>query len=503
MASTVQAPPPVPPAPPYRPPRQPRSLAGPVVLILIGIFFLLGNMGVIQWHNLGYWFAHYWPALLILWGIIKLIEYQQANRSGVRPRGIGAGGVILIVVLVVAGLSATEAYRWNWQGWCDEMNDGESIPWCGHTYSYSDDLQQAFPAGATLHVNSERGAINISASDDNQIHVSVHKRIRADHQNQGDEWNKSTRPQISATGQVVTINANTRGAGDHWVSSDLDISIPKKASLVLSTRHGDVSIMGRDGSVQVTSQQGDVSVTDLNGPLNLDLDHSSARISQVSSDVTIQGRANDVSLEDVKGGVKLDGDFMESVKLSRIAKPVNFKTSRTDMDFTKLEGYLNLDSGDLEATSVNGPLRLRTRSKDIMLNGVTNDVHLVDENGAVEIHFNKLGSVEVTNSKGDIRVYVPEKSGFTVEAQARDGEIQTDFNSLKVENSDNRATASGSVNGGGPRMVINNEHGTIEIRAGSVVAMAPPQDEGGTPRTPKMPRAPKVPKPEVPQATEN
>jgi DUF4097 and DUF4098 domain-containing protein YvlB len=250
--------------------------------------------------------------------------------------------------------------------------------------------------------------------------------------------------------------------------------------------------MGRDGNAAVTNQDGDVSVTDLNGSLSLNLDKSSARISEVSSDVSIQGRANDVSLEDIKGAVRLDGDFMESVKLSRIAKPVNFKTSRTDMDFSKLDGYLNLDSGDLEANSVTGPLRLRTRSKDIMLNGVTSDVHLQNENGAVEIHLNKVGSLEVTNSKGDIRIYVPEKSGFQVDAQARDGEIQSDFSSLKIENGDNRSTASGSVNGGGPRMVINNEHGTIEIRTGAIVPVpaAPPSA-----RMPKMPKTPDVPEP--------
>jgi hypothetical protein len=439
------------------------------VLILIGIFFLLGNMGVIEWHNLGYWFAHYWPALLILWGIIKLIEYQQANRSGFRSPGIGAGGIVLIVVLVVAGLSATEAYRVNWEEFRDQMHIEGDVPWWGHTYTYTDELQQSFPAGASLHVTSERGAVNLSTSDDNQIHVTVHKRVNADRQGQADDWNKSTRPQISTSGQIVTLQANTRGAGDHWVSTDMDISIPRKAPVVVSARHGDVSIMGRDGTAQITSQDGEVSVSDLNGALTLNLDKSSARVSQVSSDVSIQGRANDISLEDVKGAVRLDGDFMESVKLSRIAKPVNFKSSRTDMDFAKLDGYLNLDSGDLEASSVSGPLRLRTRSKDIMLNGVTNDVHLEDENGAVEIHLNKLGSVEVSNSKGDIRIYVPEKAGFQVDAQARDGEIQTDFSSLKIDNGENRATASGSVNGGGPRMVINNEHGTIEIRAGAVV----------------------------------
>lgn len=469
MASSVQAPPPM---PPVRPPRAPRSLAGPIVLILIGVFFLLHyTFGILPFYDWGKWFAHYWPLLLILWGIIKLIEYQQANASGGRPRGIGAGGVLLIIFLVVAGLSAREFYNhnWNWEGWCEGSNT-EDLPWCGHSYNYTDELQQSFPAGASLRVSSERGAINVTSSEDNQIHVTVHKRIRADRQEQADNWNKSTRPQIAASSHTLMLEANTRAAGDHWVSTDLDISLPRKASVAVSTRHGDVSIMGRDGTADVTSGDGEVSVSDLNGALTLNLDKSSARISQVSSDVSIQGRANDVSLEDVKGAVRLDGDFMESVKLSRIAKPVNFKSSRTDMDFAKLDGYLNLDSGDLEASSVSGPLRLRTRSKDIMLNGVTSDVHLVDENGAVEIHLNKLGSVEVSNSKGDIRIYVPQKAGFTVDAQARDGEIQTDFNSLKVENGDNRATASGSVNGGGPRMVINNEHGTIEIRAGSVVS---------------------------------
>ena len=85
MASTVQAPPP---APPPRPPRYRRSFAGPVVLIIVGIFFLLGNMGIISWRNFGDWFSNYWPVLLIVWGIIKLIEYQQASRAGERARAV-------------------------------------------------------------------------------------------------------------------------------------------------------------------------------------------------------------------------------------------------------------------------------------------------------------------------------------------------------------------------------------------------------------------------------
>jgi DUF4097 and DUF4098 domain-containing protein YvlB len=474
------------PPPPLRP-RPPRSLAGPIVLIVIGIFCLLANLGMFAWYQIWNWFGNYWPALLILWGVIKVIEYQSANRAGVPPRGIGAGGVLLIIFLVFMGLTARQTSHVNWQEFRDRMHMEGDVPWWGHTYDYTDNLQQPFPAGDSLRVNNERGAINVTTSNDNNIHVTIHKRVNADRQEQADNWNKSTQPQIAVGGEVLTVNANTQGAGDHWVSTDLDIAVPRKASVVASTRHGDISIMGRDGNGEITSKDGDVSVTDLNGNLVLHLDNSSARVSQVSSDVTVQGRGKDIALEDVKGAVRLDGDFMENVRLTRIAKSVSFKSARTDMEFAKLDGDLNLDSGDLEASSLTGPLRLRTRSKDIVLNGITNDVHLDNENGAVEIHFNKLGNLEVTNAKGDIRIFLPEKSAFQVDAQARDGEIQTDFPQLKIDNGDNRATASGSVNGGGPHMVLNLEHGSIEIRKGVAIPVPPPPPKVGKVPTPPAP----------------
>src|SRR5580704_3836438 len=104
MASPVQVP----------PPRYRRSLSGPIVLIAIGTVFLLGTMGVLDWHNLGHWFAHYWPVLLIISGIVKLVEYQQAQKQGTRASGISAGGVFLILIIIVVGLIATQASRFNW-----------------------------------------------------------------------------------------------------------------------------------------------------------------------------------------------------------------------------------------------------------------------------------------------------------------------------------------------------------------------------------------------------
>src|SRR5712692_2882918 len=138
MVSATRIPPvpPVPP-PPARPPG-PRSFAGPIVLIVIGVFCLFGNLGMIAWHEIWRWFGDFWPALLILWGIIKIIEYQNANRAGVRPRGIGTGGVLLIVFLVVVGLTARGTNRVNWQEFRDQFHIEGDIPWWGHTYDYTD-----------------------------------------------------------------------------------------------------------------------------------------------------------------------------------------------------------------------------------------------------------------------------------------------------------------------------------------------------------------------------
>jgi hypothetical protein len=114
---------------------------------------------------------------------------------------------------------------------------------------------------------------------------------------------------------------------------------------------------------------------------------------------------------------------------------------------------------------------------------------------------NKMGSMQVDNRKGDIQIYLPDKAGFQVDARARNGEVETDFDQLKVDNSNDQAVATGTVGAGGPHVVINNEHGTIEIRKTSSLAEPP---EPPTPqRAPKAPKASRAPEPKTPQVTEN
>ena len=184
------------------------------MLIVLGIVFLLGNLHMLSWMRLGTLFAHYWPALLILWGVIKLIEYQQAQRDGVPARGIGAGGVFLVIFIVVCGLIATQASRFNWGEIRDNMNidDSDLDNIFGETYNFDDHLEQDLPAGATsLRVNDDHGAVRVSFANDNKITVTVRKRVGAENQGDADKYNQQTKPDDHHDRR--SVNARCQDAG--------------------------------------------------------------------------------------------------------------------------------------------------------------------------------------------------------------------------------------------------------------------------------------------------
>jgi hypothetical protein len=80
------------------------------VLIALGVIFLLLNFGYVSWFRIGHYFARYWPVLLILWGVARLLD-----RRGGQRRGLGAGGWLLLFLLLLFGILASTAARLHWR----------------------------------------------------------------------------------------------------------------------------------------------------------------------------------------------------------------------------------------------------------------------------------------------------------------------------------------------------------------------------------------------------
>ncbi len=447
--------------PPYR-----RSLAGPIILIFIGCLFLLHNFGV----HLPIWraFGRYWPLLLILWGVIKLIEHASAGRQGYRTSGIGAGSVFLLLLIIIVGVAARHSSDVNWGGVRDQIQlDDDLGGMFGNAYTYDDTIQQTFPADGNLRIISDRGAITVQPSDGDSIKVIVHKKLYANNQNDADKYNQGSKPVITVNGTAVLLNANTNGAGDHGVSADMDVFVPRKAALDVASRRGDLTITDRKADVKVSGQHGDVALNDIAGAVSVNLDRGSVRVAKIVGDVNINGHIDDATVDDVNGSVQLNGDFFDNIHVSKVTKTVAFKSTRSDVSLASVPGDLEISGDSLRGTDVTGPSRLVMRSKEVHLEGVSGDLELQSTNGDIEVNAaNKLplGKMTITGKRGDVTVVLPSDAGFQLDATTRKGGISSDFSSVKVDNRDGgTSTATGTVGNGAAKVVINSDVGDIKI----------------------------------------
>ena len=457
---------PLPPPPPVY--RYRRSLAGPLILIVIGVLFLLRNLGVHipVWH----FFGRFWPVLIILWGVVALVEHFTALRHGYQTRSLGGAGIFLLILIVIFGLAAHHSSDVNWEGMRDQIQiDDDFGGMFGTAYTFDDTMEQSFPAKGSLRVVCDRGAITVTPSDGDTLRVVVHKKLYAKSQDDANKYNEGTKPQITVNGTSVVLNANTNGAGDHGVSADMEIFVPRDAALDIASKRGDVNINGRKADVKLAVQHGDIALNEITGNTVVNLDRGSIRGTSLIGDVAIDGRIDDATLEDVQGAVKLNGDFFNNIRLNKVTKSVEFKSARSDITLASVPGDLEISGDSLRGTDVGGPMKLVTRSKEIHLEGVTGDVEVENSNGDVEVHPAAklpMGKMLITGKRGDISLVLPANAGFQVDATTRKGDITTDFGGLKIDSSSGGSRATGTVGNGAAKLQINADTGDIRINKG-------------------------------------
>jgi len=453
---------------PYYSPRRPRSFFGPIVLIAIGIIFLLRNFGVISTRGFLIWFSNYWPILLILLGVVKLIEYMWSRASGNPSPRLGAGAIVFLVFFIIFGLTTTRVSRVDWQGVRnnigidDDSDVGDFFGGMfGSRYDFSDNFSQ--PVNATqMRILTSRGDIKITASADNQIHAIVQKAIRSDSQSNANQLNEATHPQIVQQGDIAVLDLSS---GNYQRGEfDLDLQLPPKMGVTITTHHGDITVSQRDGNVELSTDHGDVSFDQIKGDAVLRVSHGSITGKDIGGNVTVDGSVNDTDISDVRGSLTMTGTYWGDLQLARIAKHVHFTTARTNLEFARLDGDFEMQPDDLRASSITGPFRLDTRSKGVHLEDVSGDVHIQDRNATIELQPKlPLAPIDVNNVHGDIRLSVPANAGFQLNAESVGGDINTDFD-LKVDNERRNSSIRASVGKGGPLVMLKSDRGTIEVR---------------------------------------
>lgn len=462
------------------------SIIGPILLILIGGLFLLNNLRpdlpVLRL------IGDYWPLLLIGWGGIRLIEITLWRISGkpLPSKGVSGGEWVLIAFLCMIGLSVFWAHRVQWPG----RINMRGLDMFGESYDFNYPEKKS-QAGKTPRVLIEnlRGNARIVGADTYELKVTGRASVRAFSQGDADRAFRDCPFEMVRQGDLTVIRTNQeRLSGPNRISADLELTVPRGASVEGRGRYGDFDVSGITGNITIDSDNAGVRASDLGGNLRVETRKSDIiRAANVKGNVEVKGGGWDLELDGIEGQSTINGSFTGSLTFRRLAKPLRFESSNTELRAERIPGRIAMSRGDLTGSDIVGPILVKARSKDIDLSDFTQALEVDVDRGDLEIRPARtpLAKMSLKTRAGHVNLSLPPAAKFEIKASTNKGDIGNEWGSPLVQRSEGRGqTLQGSV-GQGPEITITTERGQITVSKGS--------ETGAPPQAPKAPVAPKAP----------
>jgi DUF4097 and DUF4098 domain-containing protein YvlB len=466
------------------------SIVGPLLLIAVGVIFLLIQTGQISMRGFWDWYGRFWPLLLIGAGIIMLLEwgwdqYFHSGEPQFRRRYIGGGVFTLLILFGLTGIIFSGIHNGSF-GRHFNINPDNMDEFLGDKHESEQTVMQSFAAGNTLTIDNPRGDINVSGtSDDNQIHITVHKQVFTRSDSEADNKAQQLSPKLETEGTSLKLTLPSIEGG----RADLTVTLPPVAPVTVMSNRGDVRVASIKAPVVVTANHGDVTFTAITGDAHARINNGDSSFSahSVTGNVDIEGHARDLAFSEINGPATMDGEFFGTTHLQHVTGNIRFHTSRTDLRLARLDGEVDISpNADLNADQVLGPLTLTTRNRNISLERVQGDVSITNRNGSVDLtSAPPLGNITIENRNGSVNLTLPEGAAFTVQAETVNGDLENDFSLQPQENDNsNRRSFNATVGKGGPLLRINTSQGDIALKKASINPLpptppAPPRIHGG------------------------
>ena len=493
--------------------RQRGSIVGPLILITIGVLFLART--VIPAFSAFDFFVAYWPYLLIAWGLLQIVEIslRMFRNSPIPANGITAGGWFVVLLVCLLGFGLFEVH--GPESWWKRVSFDQGMDWFGEAHEFPvPDQTKNVGKSPRIVVEDFRGNAKITGTDTSEIQLSGHKTIRAMKDGDANRADQATPVQIIENGNQVIIRLNQDRARDNTqVNTDLELTVPKGASVQAAGRAGDFDVSNLDGDVSISSDNAGVRLQNINGSVMVNTSRGDlVRCTNVQGNVELKGRSSDLELEKIRGQVTIAGTYSGTITLRELTRPVHVENFHTTITVQKVNGQITMDRGSFSAENIVGPSQLNTHATDVDMVGFTDALDVTVDKGDVNLKPAKgeLARMAVRIRSGNIDLALPPSANFDLKASTEHGDIENDFGPpLKMESAGRGAKLVGAI-GSGPNVILDTDRGSITIRKASPGdekatapdhssdSMADGEGEGSGAAAAKRPRQPAAPTPPSP-----
>jgi hypothetical protein len=432
-----------------------------ILLILLGAILLLYRFDPAL--GIAHLFRTYWPLLIILWGVSRLVEHLAPRQQGTAPPAFLSGGEAALLVVVIAVLCGMAAIDIVHRKWPDVDIDLAFSPPFTQTQNLA---PQTLPPGAHLDIRTNHGNITVHSGGGNELIITEDKSAPGPNESAADDRMKKADVSVTeAAGGYYTIRST---GSDGQVTMNLDVEVPKDIQLVATANHGDVSVTGVGGAIQVEAKDGSVEIHDAGADVAVTLQKHDTHIVGVNGDVSVAGHGNEIEIGNVTGDATLSGNFYGPVRASNIGKTFQCTAMESELSLEHLTGTMVLDSGRIEVSGATGAANITTRHKDISVENVAGRLGVTDSHGDIEVRYSKppREEVNIQNETGEVDLVLPPNSSFEIAATSRSGDAQSDFSapSLNLTSNGEVGALSGRIGTGGPKISIATTYGTIHLR---------------------------------------
>lgn len=439
------------------------SIFGPLVLIGIGILFLLRNR--VPGFDAYRFLAHYWPALLIVWGVVRLVEHYTAPGVG----GLSGGEVALLVVIIVFGLALTASLSLGHWTWHDNWQGG--APW-QQDYRFETATQATLPRGLPVIVRADRASVQLIATPGGEIRASLSDSVRASSFKRAQSRFQAGAPAMNEQNGAWLVQPAGPDPSPR-LRAELRLYLPATTPVTVVVQHGDIQAANWDAALALTTNDGAIRVARAHA-VTIGGEPDSVTLHEATGPVTISGGGT-LDLSDIHDRVRLEGPFGGDVSLMRLAAGFQLTAGQTQVDCASLPGSFDLSGGGLLAYAARN-LTVETHGRDLAIRGFRGALRVSDRDGAVAASAAPgavIGPVRIQVRGGDIALGWPRDRGFQLDALARNGAITGSWG-VPIARQGGAVSAQGTVRGGGSSIFLRTRDGAISrIAALAAGATAP------------------------------
>jgi hypothetical protein len=454
------------------------SLLGALLWTGLGTLFLLHNFGIVPdfWSLAG----RYWPVLLILLGLGKIVDYFLHKDA----MAIRIGEIFGIFLLLLIGSAITRIHDsqmgriirdFPFQIGDTQIQLGQ---WLGDSYTYTEEATYPVDISKPIRIENSYGSVSVVAGSEGEIHVRLKKVVYASEPAAKDMANTIHLETETSKKDSFVIRTNRESLKSENIlfNTNFEISVPKNSQVKVQNTYGEIRVAGINGNLDLATTHRLLEVRDCTGQFTISNRYAEARLTNLSGNVTVDGRGK-VYMDNIRGDVTLTNEYSPieiynvegkasvsstdgSIKIENISKPVvitargaqvQARSLKETLKVTAHHGRIDLsdinanvliesrytaltlkdirgnvdinsNSDQISADSLRGNFKLRAHASSILLNEIRGDVDI--QTALKEVLVTNLeGKCAISNEYADVRVSTRLPLA-TVDIRNRSGEVE-------------------------------------------------------------------------------